>query len=96
MVTVGMPMPIEFDVAPSQTPDATEPICLVSYEVTKILLAGEPSERPGFWKIYRQTLEYNRVTEYQNYRLNLCKDLLEPIRPMLDRAWYFRDCRLQN
>jgi len=91
-----MPMPIEFDVAPSQEPKSTEPICLISYEVTKILLAGDPSNRPVFWKSYRQNLEHNQRTSYNNYRLNLCKDLLAPLKPKLDRTWYFKDGSLQS
>jgi hypothetical protein len=72
----------------------SEPICLVSYEVTKILLAGEPQDRPGFWKAYRQELEYNQKTEYNNYRLSICRHHLDEIAPKFAKTWYFRDGKL--
>ena len=84
-------MKIEFDVAPSQKPEPTEQICLISYEVTKILLGDEPAERPAFWKTYRQELAHNQKTKYDNYRLSVCRNLLRPLESKLTRPWYFRN-----
>lgn len=87
-------MKVEFDVAPCQKPTPTEEICLISYEVTKILLAGDPSDRPAFWKTYRQQLAHNLSTNYNNYRLNMCRRLLAPLEGKMGVPWYFRDARL--
>ncbi len=75
-------------------PNPSEPICRITYEVTKILLAGEPQERPGFWKAYRQELAHNQKTQYNNYRLSLCRPLLADIEPQLARPWYFQNGKL--
>jgi len=91
-----MPMEIEFDVAPSQDPDGTELICRISFEVTKILLGDEPAQRPSFWKTYRQVLKYNQRTGFNNYRLNVCRNLLIPILPEATKDWYFRNGELVN
>ena len=48
-------------------PSETEAICLVSYEITQILLGGGPEDRPSFWKQYREELELNKKTQYKNY-----------------------------
>ncbi len=87
-------MKVEFDVAPSQAPEDTERICRISYEVTKILLGGGPAERPSFWKTYRQVLSHNQRTEFNNYRLKLCRDLLAPLQNTLHLPWYFRNGEL--
>ena len=77
-------------------PDSSEAICLVTYEVTKILLSGEPQDRPGFWKAYRQELAYNQKTEYNNYRLSLCRHQLYELEPKLSYKWYFQEGKLTH
>ncbi len=96
VVSRGMAMKVEFDVAPSQAPDGNERICRISYEVTKILLGDEPPQRPAFWKTYRQVLTYNQRTEFNNYRLNVCKNLLAPLRDQVKLPWYFRNGELST
>ena len=41
-------------------PEETEVICLISYEITQILLGGGPEDRGSFWKQYREELKLNK------------------------------------
>ncbi len=75
-------------------PSETEPICLVSYEIARILVAGGPDTRPGFWKAYRNELALNQKTNYNNYHIKLCKDHLVSPLLKLKEPIYYRDNRL--
>ena len=77
-------------------PKTTEPICPVSYEITTILVGGAPEGRPGFWKAYRQELELNLKTNYENYHMKLCRPYLKSLRCSSGQpaAIYFREGRL--
>ena len=50
-------------------PEPDDPICLISYEVTFILLGDGPHCRPSFWKNYRRELALNQKTNYNNYHV---------------------------
>ena len=77
-----------------KAPEPHEPICLISYEITFILLAGGPDCRSGFWRSYRRELALNRRTDYQNYHVQVCSRHLVSLRMQLDRPVYFRNNRL--
>jgi hypothetical protein len=78
----------------NEPPAHDEPICLVSYEITAILLGDGPSTRSGFWKNYRRELALNKKTDYNNYHVTLCRHLLTSLRMRLDQPVYFRNKRL--
>lgn len=82
------------DVPVDHTPTETEPICLISFEVTAILLNGRPDTRPGFWKAYRRELELNKKTGYANYHINLCQHVLSSLKMDRSVPSYFRNGRL--
>jgi len=75
-------------------PEADEPICLISYEITYILLGDGPRSRHGFWRSYRRELALNRKTDYRNYHVNVCQHQLASLRMNLNQPVYFRDNRL--
>lgn len=75
-------------------PAFDEPICLVSYEITTILLAGGPDSRTGFWKAYRKELALNKKTNYRNYHVNICSPQLKSLRLKVDAPVYYRDKKL--
>jgi len=75
-------------------PEPHEPICLISYEITWILLGDGPHARKSFWKMYRRELELQKTTNYRNYHINLCQHHLTTLDMKLDRPIYFRDGKL--
>ena len=75
-------------------PTETEPICLISYEVARILLGGGPDTRPSFWKAYRRELELNQKTNYDNYHIRVCKEHLVTLRARPEGPVYYRHGRL--
>lgn len=75
-------------------PGFDEPICLISYEITVILLGAGPGSRSSFWKSYRRELALNQQTDYANYHVNLCRHLLLSPQMNLDQPVYFRGNRL--
>ncbi len=77
-----------------KAPEPDEPICLISYEITFILLAGGPDSRSGFWRSYRRELALNLKTGYRNYHVQVCSRQLVSLRMKLDQPVYFRDNRL--
>ena len=78
----------------SMQPTETEPICLISYEITQILLGGNPEERPSFWKRYREELELNRKTKYNNYHVQVCKSHLISLNLNLKEPVFYRNKQL--
>ena len=77
-----------------KAPEPHEPICLISYEITFILLAGGPECRNGFWRSYRRELALNLRTDYRNYHVQVCSRNLVSLRMRLDQPVYFRNNRL--
>ena len=75
-------------------PKIDEPICLVTYEVTSILLNGSPEERPGFWKAYRKELALNRKTDYRNYHVQICSPHLRSLKIKNPPPVFYREKRL--
>lgn len=75
-------------------PEPNETICLISYEVTSILLGGPPEVRPSFWKTYRDELAYNTRTGYVNTHVEICRNQLLPLRDKLAVPHYYRHGRL--
>src|SRR4051812_22423118 len=71
-------------------PGPDEPICLISYEITFILLAGGPQDRSGFWRSYRRELALNLKTGYRNYHVQVCSRQLVSLEMKLDQPVYFR------
>ena len=52
-------------------------LCPITYEITRILLAGGPEERSGFWKAYAENLDHNLRTDYNNSRVRICYQQLK-------------------
>lgn len=77
-----------------EPPSENEPICLISYEITHILLGDGPKNRKSFWKMYRRELKFNRDSDYQNYHVRLCQHQLSSLRMDLKSPVYFRKNRL--
>jgi hypothetical protein len=75
-------------------PELNEPICLISYEVTFILLGDGPRNRSGFWRSYRRELSLNQKTNYQNYHIHVCRHQLASLSMKLSHPVYFREDRL--
>ena len=75
-------------------PGVTEPICLISYEITNILLGGGPETRTGFWKAYRHELKLNKKTRYKNYHVELCRHHLTSLKLDLSVPVFYREGRL--
>jgi hypothetical protein len=75
-------------------PEPNEPICLISYEVTFILLGDGPKNRSSFWRSYRRELALNKKTGYQNYHISVCRHYLISLKMRLDQPVYFRFNRL--
>ena len=75
-------------------PQENEPICLISYEVTRIRLGGAPDVRPSFWTRYREELELNRKTRYQNSHIWICRNQLAPLADRLEKVFFYRNGRL--
>ncbi len=75
-------------------PGPNERICLISYEITVILLGDGPHARSSFWRAYRRELELNRKTEYRNYHINLCQHQLTSLKMKLNSPVFFRDGKL--
>ena len=75
-------------------PTENEPICLISYEVTKIRLGGEPDSRPSFWKVYREEQQLNQKTQFQNEHVRICRPMLLHLKDHLGKPAYFRRDRL--
>ena len=71
-------------------PHPQEPICLISYEVARIRLGGDPEERPSFWKVYREELELNQKTDYRNEHTRICQNMLRPLKEKLGETWFYR------
>jgi hypothetical protein len=78
----------------TKPPGIDEPICLISYEITYILLGDGPGSRPSFWKMYRRELELNKKTDYQNYHVHVCRNQLSSLKMNLNQPVYFRNNRL--
>jgi len=78
----------------TKAPEPDEPICLISYEITYILLGDGPRFRPSFWKSYRRELTLNLKTDYRNYHVGVCRHQLASLRMNLDQPVYFRNNRL--
>lgn len=77
-----------------EPPAHDEPVCLISYEITYILLGDGPNRRRSFWKIYRRELKLNRDTAYRNYHVNVCQHQLVSLRLPREVPVYFRTNRL--
>ncbi len=75
-------------------PSNNEPICPISYKLTCILVGGEPEQRPGFWKKYRDNLEHNRKTKYRNSRIEICARQLADLKLNPKETLYYRNDRL--
>lgn len=75
-------------------PEPNEPICLISYEVTHILLAGGPESRSAFWRAYRREFALNQKTDYRNYHIKVCSRQMVSLAMKLDHPVYFRKNRL--
>jgi hypothetical protein len=75
-------------------PSESEPICLISYEIARIRVGGEPKDRPGFWTAYREELELNQRTHYRNQHVWICRNQLMPLREKLDTRYFYRGERL--
>src|SRR4051794_24096710 len=75
-------------------PGPKEPICLISYEVTVILLGDGPHARSSFWRSYRREVAINQKTNFQNYHVHLCREQLASLKMRLDSPVYFVDNRL--
>lgn len=75
-------------------PSDSEKICLISYEVARIRVGGGPDSRTGFWRAYREALDFNIKTNYQNGRLELCRMLLLPLKDKIHQPHFFRKGRL--
>ncbi|MSP19885.1 MAG: hypothetical protein EXR74_09995 [Bdellovibrionales bacterium] len=72
-------------------PEETEVICLISYEITQILLGGGPEDRGSFWKQYREELKLNKKTDYLNYHTKLCRNHLVSPKLNLKEPVYYRN-----
>ena len=77
-----------------KAPEPHEPICLISYEITFILLGDGPQNRSGFWRSYRRELKLNQATQYHNYHVGVCRHQLVSLRMNLNQPVYFRNNRL--
>ena len=75
-------------------PGTNEPICLISYEITHILLGDGPANRSGFWKSYRRELDLNLKTNYTNYHITLCRHQLVSLKIDFKEPIFFRNNRL--
>src|SRR4051812_48572386 len=64
----------------NKAPEPHEPICLISYEITYILLGAGPQDRTSFWKSYRKELALNLKTDYRNYHVSVCRHQLTSLR----------------
>ena len=77
-------------------PTGEESICLISYEISAILLGAGPDERSGFWKTYRRELVLNQQTDYRNYHVNVCQHQLTSLKMKLSHPIYFRKSQLTS
>ncbi len=75
-------------------PTESEPICLISFEITCIRLGGGPEGRTGFWKAYREALAVNKRTKYQNDRVWICRNQIAALRIKPNERAFFRNGRL--
>lgn len=75
-------------------PGPNEPICLISYEITHILLGDGPANRSGFWRSYRRELDLNQKTNYTNYHITLCRHQLVSLKMNFRDPVFFRNNRL--
>ncbi len=75
-------------------PKEDEPICLISYEVTQILLGGGPEDRTSFWKQYREEQKLNKKTNFQNYHVKVCRNHLISWKLNLKDPVYYRNKQL--
>ncbi len=75
-------------------PTPNEPICLISFEITALLLGGSPENRMSFWKAYRREQELNVKTGFDNYHVKLCRQHLLDLKLDLKRPFFYRDGRL--
>lgn len=75
-------------------PAESERICLISFEVAKIRVGGDPDERPGFWAAYREELELNLKTNFMNQHVLICRNQLRHLADKLEIPFYYRDNRL--
>lgn len=75
-------------------PAENEPICLISYEITQILLGGGPEDRPSFWKQYREEQELNKKTNFQNYHVQVCRNHLISLNLDLKDPVFYRNKQL--
>jgi hypothetical protein len=80
--------------APAVKPSENESICLISFEIARILLGGGPQSRMSFWKAYRREVELNLKTRYQNYHVRLCERQLQTLRQPVTGKVYYRGDRL--
>ncbi len=79
---------------PNFVPSDSEPICLISYEIARIRVGGGPDSRTGFWKAYREALEFNQKTNYQNGRMELCRPFLIPLKEKILQPHFYRKGKL--
>jgi len=75
-------------------PEPTEKICVLSFEVARIRLAGGPTERRSFWQTYREELALNLKTDYQNEHLRICKPMLMRVLPLFRQPIFYRGKKL--
>ena len=75
-------------------PSENEPLCLISYEITQILLGGGPEERSSFWKQYREEQELNKKTNFQNYHVQVCRNHLISLKLDLKEPVFYRNKQL--
>ena len=75
-------------------PGPNEPICLISYEITVILLGDGPHSRSSFWKSYHREVAINKKTDFRNYHVHLCRNELVSLQMKLDSPVYFKNDRL--
>jgi len=80
--------------APTVMPNDQEPICPISFTITRIQVGGGPDTRAGFWTKYRQNREHNVRTEYRNERVRLCADQVPLLGLRPGEALYYRHGRL--
>lgn len=60
-------------------PQPEERICVVSFVIALTRVGGGPKSRTGFWPAYREALETNVRTGYQNARLKLCGRIIDDL-----------------
>jgi len=87
-------MVFKYAIQKSMKPSENEPICLISYEITQILLGGGPEDRLSFWKQYREEQELNKRTNFQNYHVQVCRNHLISLKLDLKDPIFYRNKQL--